>query len=139
MLSKEDKERTTRLSNTLKETKLMVRKLEKELLDESHKLMPKEIHKICSIIFLPDDQIRIVTALQNIEDKEEFMNIFGYVNGNWDLNRRSVTYFRICNVLMHEGGGWILLNDKQPCSDEEWKAIKAGNIPEKFRNDNIEY
>jgi hypothetical protein len=31
-------------------------------------------------------------------------------------------------ILFHEGGGYIMLKDKIPCSDEDWENIKIGNI-----------
>ena len=45
----------------------------------------------------------------------------------------SVRYFRTEEkILTHDGGGHLLLKDVQTCSDEEWEAVKSGQIPEKF-------
>jgi hypothetical protein len=42
------------------------------------------------------------------------------------------------NILARGGGGWLVLRDPKLCSDEEWAAIAAGNIPKKFIRDDDE-
>lgn len=36
------------------------------------------------------------------------------------------------NIITEDGGGHVLLKTPKLCSDEEWAAILAGNIPAKF-------
>jgi hypothetical protein len=41
----------------------------------------------------------------------------------------SVAYYRNRhNVLMHEGGGNLILQEGEILNDEEWAALKAGNV-----------
>jgi hypothetical protein len=82
------------------------------------------------------EMIRITAKLLNIEEKNEHLNIFGCIVGDWKEFRRSVAYYRVYGVLLHDGGGYLLLNDKVPCSDEEWEEIKKGNFG-KFMNPRI--
>jgi len=47
---------------------------------------------------------------------------------------RGMFYFRTReDLLTHLGGGWRIL--KTPChvTDEEWKMLESGNIPEDFK------
>lgn len=37
------------------------------------------------------------------------------------------------NILTHDGGGHVVLQDPMLCNDEEWAAILAGDIPLKYR------
>ena len=30
----------------------------------------------------------------------------------WSETRRSVTYYRLGGILLHDGGGWLLVRDK---------------------------
>lgn len=84
------------------------------------------------------ETVRLVDYLLNDEERETHMKIFGQINGSWEELRRSCTYYRNeYGVLSHTGGGWILLQDGIPCSDEEWEAIKSGDIPEKFKTGNL--
>ena len=41
-------------------------------------------------------------------------------------------YVLFHNVLLGVGGGYFPLRSLSPCSDEEWEAMKRGEIPEKF-------
>lgn len=77
--------------------------------------------------------IRIVGTLTNADAKERHMQIYGCISGGWEETRLSVNYYRVNGVLLHSGGGWLILNDQLPCTDEEWEAIKACKFPEKFR------
>ena len=44
-----------------------------------------------------------------------------------------MTYYRTSeNILTHQGGGHMVLNDPMLCNDDEWAAIVAGNIPAKY-------
>jgi hypothetical protein len=92
---------------------------------EGDKWMPECIGREC---------IRITEYLLNEKEKEEHLHLFGSICGGWEQYRSSVVYYRINNILLHEGGGWLLIKDKQLCNDEEWELIKKGEIPEKFWN-----
>lgn len=83
---------------------------------------------------IPDGEeyVRIVQSLTNGEDFIEHMKYFGSVSGPSEETRTSVAYYRKNNFLLHDHGGWMLLEDEQPCNDEEWEDIKKGNIPKKF-------
>lgn len=81
------------------------------------------------------ETVRLIVYLLNKEDYEEHLRLFGSINGRWDERLNSVLYYRDeDNILTHKGGGYILLKDPKLCSDEEWEAIKKGDIPEKFES-----
>jgi hypothetical protein len=47
----------------------------------------------------------------------------------WEEVRNSVGYLRDEEgVLAHVGGGYLMLLDGQPISQEDWAALKAGDI-----------
>lgn len=76
--------------------------------------------------------VEVFGTLLNKQDFEDFLNKYGYVHGMPEDKLHSVTYWRLNGVLLHVGGGYIILQYNVPCSDEEWEAIKQGNIPPKF-------
>lgn len=42
-------------------------------------------------------------------------------------------YFRTDeNILTHDGGGTLVLNDPKLCNDEEWARLASGDVPAKF-------
>lgn len=86
-----------------------------------------------------NDSVRLIGELVNEPAKKEFMALFGHISGSWDKQLRSVGYYRVGGVLLHGGGGWIILKDQQVCTDEEWDRIKSGDVPKKFRSTNIDY
>lgn len=48
-----------------------------------------------------------------------------------EKHRMSVEYVRNEHkILMHDGGGWMVLKTGMPISDLEWAEICAGKIPE---------
>lgn len=78
--------------------------------------------------------VRLVDHLLNEQEKNDHMALFGSISGDWKASRGSVGYYRNeYGVLDHDGGGWILMRDGIPCSDEEWEEIKQGRIPDKFK------
>lgn len=139
MLNTTDKKKLTELKNSIDSVKAELRRLETIQREEYIKYSPKAKYVLNCITLLENGRLRIGAKILNLGDKEEFMALFDSINGDWKEQRVSVAYFRVSGVLLHEGGGWVLLNDQQACSDEEWAAIKEGNIPEKFRNSNIDY
>lgn len=52
-----------------------------------------------------------------------------------DDNRwEGMFYYRTDEGILHHGGGGLyVLKTPKLCSDEEWAAIMAGNIPDKFK------
>lgn len=85
------------------------------------------------------EAIVINRTLMNEEDKREHLDIFGSVNGDWKETIQSVVYFRLNGILLHEGGGYLILEDKVLCSDEEWESIKSGNIPERLMHKGLSW
>lgn len=80
------------------------------------------------------EYVRITEYLLNENEKNEHIEAFGTVMGSWDASRRSVSYFRINGILLHEGGGYVIMKQYMECSDAEWEQIKQGNIPERLSN-----
>lgn len=141
---------------TVKDQAIALKKRLNEIEDEKHEIEhklyelrrlvePKAEYGNMKVIFDPNYQdwmtkekyeaIRLVDYLANEHEKDEHMRIFGQISGDWKTQRNSVTYYRNeYGVLNHNGGGYVLLKDGIPCSDEEWEAIKQGNIPNKFSN-----
>jgi len=78
------------------------------------------------------EYIVITSILKNQQEYEDHMKEFGSLSNPPKEQTSSVKYYRVHGILLHEGGGYIVLKDKQPCSDEEWEQIKGGHIPEKF-------
>ncbi len=79
----------------------------------------------------------IITATLSEESQRarfEFLERFGSFRCFFDSEyiKTSVCYYRKYNMLFHDRGGWNLLLDEQPCSDEEWEELKKGNISAKF-------
>lgn len=75
--------------------------------------------------------LKYVLTLVNTEDYKKLLEEYGSVNTP-DQTRGSVNYYRISNILFHDGGGHMILKDKQVCTDEEWQELKAGKLLEKF-------
>lgn len=74
------------------------------------------------------EYVVITEELQNLSDKERHSELFGGVWGDWKEARHSVQYYRKGTVLTHTGGGYIMLDDCQICSDDEWLDIKNGKF-----------
>jgi hypothetical protein len=70
-------------------------------------------------------------TLQNKEDYSKFLECYGSC-ATPDETKSSVTYYRKYGIMFHCGGGHLLLEDEQPCSDVEWEELKAGMISVKF-------
>ena len=62
---------------------------------------------------------------------KQYRETYGYSRINPpDVTRSSVEYMRNRHgILCHGGGGWLILNENQPVSEDEWAAMLAGNIP----------
>ena len=103
------------------------------LAEREHELTPRPCYELHGILTEKPGTIRLQEVLCNLHEKETHIETFGSITGNWDKSRQSVRYYRKYGILLHGGGGWHLLKDEQPCSDEEWTSILAGNIPEKFK------
>jgi hypothetical protein len=82
------------------------------------------------------EYILIQGKLANEDEKDAHMEIYGSINGDWKERRTSVKYFRMENILMHDGGGFLILKDPQHCNDEEWEELKKGNFG-KFANESF--
>lgn len=116
------------LEKRLLEIKQEMREIQKTVhIEQKYELQEVQVYMEGDI-----ECIRITQVLTNENEKDEYLQLFGSVDGGWEKTRHSVDYFRIEGLLLHDHGGWILLKDRQLCSDEEWNQIKNGNIPEKF-------
>ncbi len=78
------------------------------------------------------EYIVITSHLTNDSDFRKHFETYGSMTNGPDLERRSVKYYRKHGLLFADGGGHVPLTFEEPCSDEEWEDLKAGNIPEKF-------
>jgi hypothetical protein len=138
-------EQAIALKQRLEELKIEKNEIESKLYDLRKQVEPKAVYGNLKVIVDPNYQdfmskeiyeaVRLVDYLLNENEKDAHMNIFGQINGDWKTQRGSVTYYRNeYGVLNHSGGGYVLLKDGIPCSDDEWEQIKEGNIPDKFSN-----
>jgi hypothetical protein len=57
---------------------------------------------------------------------DEHLNYYGSIMDKPKASVQSVKYYRKHGLLMHDGGGHCVLIDEEPCSDEEWEALKGG-------------
>ena len=73
-----------------------------------------------------------------VQCRKELVAYAGYIAEFGDHSDRNewkgMTYYRTEeNILTSNSGGSCVLNEPKLCNDEEWAAILAGNIPEKYR------
>ncbi len=81
------------------------------------------------------DGVVLLDILMNLGEKEAWFERWGSITGPWEPTRSSVTYYRTEEkILTSDGGdGWGFLKElPMIVSDEEWEAIKEGNIPERL-------
>jgi hypothetical protein len=74
------------------------------------------------------EYIIIIRKLTNEHIFNEHMNLFGSITNKPNKEEKSVKYYVKHGVLLHDGGGYIILEDEQPCSPEEWEQLKLGNF-----------
>ena len=70
------------------------------------------------------ETIRFNGQIANEEELMQSLRYYGSFSGSIDETRHSVTYYRKHGILFHSSGGHLVLEDEQPCSDEEWEALK---------------
>lgn len=72
--------------------------------------------------------IRIRRTLSNSQVFKYHMNHFGSINNPPRDSDLSVNYYRKHGILFHDGGGHLILNDKELCSDSDWEDLKNGKL-----------
>lgn len=80
-----------------------------------------------------EEYIVITSVLTNEDVFKEHMRYFGSISGPPESGKSSVKYYRKHGLLFHESGGWLVLKDKELCSDEQWEDLKAGRLDEFLR------
>jgi hypothetical protein len=75
----------------------------------------------------------ILSELVNGDLFDKHIKKYGSLSQSPDVSHRSVRYYRKHGFLFHDGGGHHILEDEQPCSDEDWEQFRDGNIPEVFK------
>jgi len=76
-----------------------------------------------------------VLDLANEDEKRAWMDVWGSIEGMWEEGRGTCAYYVVNGVLLHRGGGWIVFKDGLVLTDDEWAAIKRGEIPDRVRPD----
>lgn len=138
-------EKAVALRQRLEELKQEQHEIENQLWELRSQVEPKAKYGNLKVMFDPNYRefgstetvgaVRLVDYLVNEHEKEHHMKIFGQISGDWKPQRNSCSYYRNeYGVLNHGGGGYVLLKDGIPCNDDEWEAIKQGNIPDKFKS-----
>lgn len=129
----------------IKALKAELAKLEREHHDEGYTTQPEARYTYEVFPGIQEDDhwstdvpvgseyILIHGTLVNDDEKNAHMEVYGSINGQWNEHRRSVKYYRMENILMHDGGGYLILKTPQHCNDEEWDELKKGNFG-KFAN-----
>jgi hypothetical protein len=82
----------------------------------------------------------IITIQCQLENKaifEKHMHKYGSLYMPPDEHKNSVKFYRAYGMLLHDGGGHVLLKTEQPCSDAEWESIKASSVPDKFKTSSL--
>lgn len=84
--------------------------------------------------FDPVGSIRIIRKQTNRAKWDAIVAKYGHsVSSLPNAQVQSVAYFLAeGNILTHTGGGYLLLTDPVHITQDEWEAIKAGNIPERL-------
>lgn len=123
-----------------------MQRLEKELDEEQReasKMLEPQYHREAHVKIseggrhnkIPEGEeyIFFVSNLLNKSDYENHLKIYGSLSGGTpDETTSSVAYYRKHGILFHDGGGWLILEDEQPCSDAEWESLKTGDILDTF-------
>jgi len=107
-------------------------------ISEAERSCPKPIAKYGDPIATEyGNGIIFTRRLLNREERDEYMKMWGHVDGFWDETRASVCYTRTSEgILTSLGGGWVFLKGLPTIvSDEEWEAMKSGNIPSRLLKD----
>lgn len=121
----------TRLSNALEQAKYdlneLRRKAEKQF---------KPVYFVRSVTygkhFASDPKnlrITLQATTSTIKQHAELCKVYGSFK-SLDESRHSVGYVYDAddNELSHIGGGWLLLDEKQPTTPKEWELLKAGDL-----------
>jgi hypothetical protein len=123
-------EKAKALENEVYEEQIEHRKTLKAKYDYSvHVKTQKESHWHSDI---PEgyEYIVITATLTNEEIYKDHMNRYGSISNPPESSKSSVKYYRMHGLLFYESGGWIMLKDKVPCSEEQWKDLKNGKLDE---------
>ena len=64
--------------------------------------------------------------LQNENEFEEYMSKWGSCEG-WDNHKSSVTYYVMNKILLHTGGGHVLVPTPRILTDEEIEKFMSGH------------
>lgn len=118
------------LENQVREEQALHRKtLRAEYKHKVHVKVAKKGHFFNKI---PEGQeyIVITSILTNEDIFKEHMNYFGSICGPPESSKSSVQYYRKHGILLHDSGGWLLLNDEEPCNNQQWEDLKAGRLHE---------
>jgi hypothetical protein len=117
-----------------------ITELQRELIDEERdaaRLLPKADHT--AYVWETSCDADGFTLFGTLRDSvanadKEHIARYGHSRVNPpEKTRRSVRYVRNeYGVLMHEGGGWLLLKDGMPVDGADWYNMRRGDVPKKF-------
>ncbi len=82
----------------------------------------------CDSVWFHPENLESIPALRFEIREEKYLDDVKVDEGQ----KTTGTYVLFHNVLLGVGGGYHPLRSPSPCSDEEWEAMKHGEIPEKF-------
>jgi len=119
----------------IEEKKQEIKKLEHELYMEqiaNAKTLKAQYEQIVIYAQNGNKSLRINSILTNQKIFDDHLHCFRSLVNPPKKEKLSVEYYRKHGLLLHQGGGWLILEDEQPCSDNEWEEIISGNIPKKF-------
>lgn len=81
--------------------------------------------------------LSFVGEVSNMQQFEDLLETHGQCP-SYDELLSSVSYYRVNEVICHQGGGRLMLDDHQTCSDQEWQSMKEGKIPRRLLHDILE-
>lgn len=70
------------------------------------------------------EYINIRRHVSNMVIFDDHMAYYGSIMNKPEASVLSVKYYRKHGLLMHDGGGHLVLKDEELCSDEDWEDIK---------------
>ena len=123
--------------NLITEAKTLEEGAREEQSEARKQLVPEYSYKVTVGIQRPDrfskcpegaEYVVITATLTNEDIFKEHMRFYGSISSPPESGRSSVRYYRKHGILFHDSGGWLILEDEVPFSDEDWNALKAGKV-----------
>jgi hypothetical protein len=111
-----------------------------ELRREAYKLLKAEYTYTTRVTKMPEnswskhpqpgtDLVKVIGTLKNSQSFEDYIQAYG-TTINMPNDTISITYYRLGNVIITDGGGHCILDAPEVISDEDWQSLLDGVVPE---------